>query len=940
MKLRKHAKRSIPQTMIIIMLLMMTVNISIIGGLWIIQESVGYDREASMSRERYLSTRKNEMKQLVDNTVAYVEYKRRQTDLRTRQIIKERVYEAHAIASHIFDQYRTEKNQAEIQDMVREALRPIRFSNGRGYFFATKLDGVEELFADRPEMEGKNLLSMQDTGGAYIIQDMIALVREYEESYYSYSWTKPGEPGGDHLKLSFIKYFAPFDWFIGTGEYLADVEQDLQQEALDWIDQISYGDDGYVFAGRWDGTSLAGPTSSVGTNMIDATDPNSVKIVAELIENAKAGGGFVNYVMPRLGNQRPEPKISYAKGVSAWGWYIGTGLYVDDIEQAIAILRTEYLGLLQRNAAIICILLGLLWMGAFLTVRRMAGKIRRSFTTFATFFVEASAGSARVSTVDLGYHEFEELAESANRMIVLRKAAEHALRESEERFRLLSENAPDVIYRMSLPDGRYEYVSPASTTIMGYTPEEYADTPLLIRKAIHHDWLGYFDQQWEKLRQGQMPDTYEYQFVHGRTGETRWLHQRNVLITDVAGNPTAIVGMVADFTESKQAEEALRESEIKYRILWESSGDGFAMLDGEKYIDCNEKALQIFGCTKERLMGSTPFDFSPVTQPDGRDSRDAGTERLRETLKGASQIFEWLHLRPDGTTIDTEIRLSRVNLGDKEYVQVSLRDITERKHAEVQLYQAAKLASLGTLVSGVAHEINNPNNFIRLSAENLSEFWNDIKNLLDRENQRESVFFLKGIPYESAKDMIERMLKGLMEGSRRIENLIVNLKEYARRDDGDLNQAVNVNEVIKSAIPIINNLIRKSTDTFSPGYEKNLPSIRGNYHQIEQVIMNLLTNACQALTDRKQGVTITTKSELDSDWVTVEVRDEGAGIPEEDLPRITDPFFTTKRDSGGTGLGLSVSYRIIENHGGTLTIQSVPGEGTTACIQLPVGEIR
>ncbi|MCK4751310.1 MAG: hypothetical protein KAT15_29835, partial [Bacteroidales bacterium] len=123
---------------------------------------------------------------------------------------------------------------------------------------------------------------------------------------------------------------------------------------------------------------------------------------------------------------------------------------------------------------------------------------------------------------------------------------------------------------------------------------------------------------------------------------------------------------------------------------------------------------------------------------------------------------------------------------------------------------------------------------------------------------------------------------------------------------------------------------------FSCQYTKDLPKIKGNFHQIEQVIINLVTNACQALENKEQGITIQTTQDKDSGWITVTVQDEGVGIPEENILQIIDPFFTTKRDIGGTGLGLSVSYRIVKNHGGELIFPSKPGKGTVAILKLPI----
>ncbi len=270
-------------------------------------------------------------------------------------------------------------------------------------------------------------------------------------------------------------------------------------------------------------------------------------------------------------------------------------------------------------------------------------------------------------------------------------------------------------------------------------------------------------------------------------------------------------------------------------------------------------------------------------------------------------------------------------------------DITDRKRAEElaksqerQLLQADKMATLGILVSGVAHEINNPNNFIMLNAKILSRVWDDITPILEEHYKSQGDFTLAGMPYTKAHSRIAQLIAGISEGAERIQKIVQNLKDFARQDRGDLDQPVDINAVIRSAVLIVSNLIKKSTDRFSVEYGENLPRIRGNFQQLEQVIINLITNSCQALPNKERGIIVSTSFDRDSKHIIVKVQDEGIGIPSENLKHILDPFFTTKRDSGGTGLGLSVSYSIVKNHSGDLNFTSESGKGTTAIIRLPV----
>jgi polar amino acid transport system substrate-binding protein len=154
-------------------------------------------------------------------------------------------------------------------------------------------------------------------------------------------------------------------------------------------------------------------------------------------------------------------------------------------------------------------------------------------------------------------------------------------------------------------------------------------------------------------------------------------------------------------------------------------------------------------------------------------------------------------------------------------------------------------------------------------------------------------------------------------------------------DSGKLNEMVDVNKAVEIAILITNNLIKKSTNNFKVEYGKNLPLVKGNIQQIEQVVINLITNACQSLKDNSAEIKVYTYYNAERNKVRIKVEDKGIGIPEDDLKHIMDPFFTTKRNMGGTGLGLSVSYNIVKTHDGSLSLKSEPGRGTMARVSFP-----
>ncbi len=280
-------------------------------------------------------------------------------------------------------------------------------------------------------------------------------------------------------------------------------------------------------------------------------------------------------------------------------------------------------------------------------------------------------------------------------------------------------------------------------------------------------------------------------------------------------------------------------------------------------------------------------------------------------------------------------------LGRRYFTGIGI-DISELKRAQEDArrhqqsaIQADKLASIGLMVSGVAHEINNPNNLIMLSADVLRSAWPQLRARLAEAPSSPRAGSAVGLPVPTV-EQVGTLIEHIATGAVRIQKIVRSLKDFARADSGELQPGVDLRQVVDTAIMLVHNLIRKATDHFSVVHGE-VPPVIGNAQKLEQVLINLLTNACQALPDRTRAVTVRTALRAESGLVAVEVRDEGKGIPPQDLARIFDPFFTTKRDSGGTGLGLSVSYGIIEEHGGKLVFASEVGLGTTATILLPVG---
>lgn len=288
--------------------------------------------------------------------------------------------------------------------------------------------------------------------------------------------------------------------------------------------------------------------------------------------------------------------------------------------------------------------------------------------------------------------------------------------------------------------------------------------------------------------------------------------------------------------------------------------------------------------------------------------------------------------------VDGCLQVQRDARGEATHLQGVLIDITENIRLREQAAQASRLASLGELAAGVAHEINNPNAMILLNAAVLKEISEGTLRVLDELWEERNDLNIGRMPYGRLRIEIPRLQTEVLEAAGRIRRIIEDLKEFAGAAPPEFRQTVDLNAVAQAAVRLAGNTLKKATDCFATEYAPELPPLKGHPQRLEQVAVNLLLNACQALPDRQRSITLRTGILEKEQGLFLEVSDEGIGIAPADLPHVTDPFFTTRRERGGTGLGLSVSARIVKEHNGHLGITSTPGRGTTVRVVIPLAD--
>jgi len=519
-----------------------------------------FEYESTQLSQNYLDSKKKILYDEVIKFVDYIHSKKRDIYSKTQHTVKNRVFEAQTLAHSIYERHKHTHTSLQIQEMIIETLRHMRFENGKGYYFITRMDGIEMLFADKPEMEGKNMLDLKNHEGKYVVREMIDIVLAHKEGFYEYSWTKPLSDGEHFKKVSYIKLFEPYGWFIGTGLYLDDMEQALKEEIVNDTDRLLFDKEhkNYIFAGTWKGMSLTYPAPN--KDMYNVQDLNGKYIVQELISRSKEGGGFIEYVMPPLKGERNLNKLSYVTGIIDWGWYVGAGIYLDDISEQLEQLNTkmkeELEGTILTILAIVAsfsIILGIFYF-------HISEKIRKDFRIFTHFFDSLVKKDQKIDLDSVKFKEFEELARHANAMLEMKIEIDIYL----ERYKKIVSSSDDLL---SFIDKNYVYLA-VSEGYLHFFEKKHEE-------IVGHSMSELFGAEYfEKELKGisdrvLLGESFEREYwIKSPSGDYHYLHTKYFPHFEKEG--TEVVAYVVssrDITDKKLNEEKLIASEKELDFL-------------------------------------------------------------------------------------------------------------------------------------------------------------------------------------------------------------------------------------------------------------------------------------------------------------------------------------------------------------------------------------
>jgi PAS domain S-box-containing protein len=514
------------------------------------------------------------------------------------------------------------------------------------------------------------------------------------------------------------------------------------------------------------------------------------------------------------------------------------------------------------------------------------------------------------------------------------------LRESHQRYRTLFEAAHDAIFVMR--GDRFVEWNPRTLVVFGCRNEDLAGrSPVDFSPEHQPDGSRSSEKAARLIDAALAGDCPRFEWLHCRADGSPFAAEVSLNRLDL-DDGTHLQAIVRDVTDRVAALRALELGERRLSLALEVAEAGVWELElpsGRVTVDSS--TLAVLGWEEQ------PTNVDAWEKRRHPDDAPRVSEAMRACLEGRGDRFvqeyrvrdrdgAWAWVETVGRVVerDADGRPTRL-LGAHINTTSRKRAEEEAQRQQQLLLQADKLASIGLMVAGVAHEINNPNNLIMLSADVMGSLWPAIRSAVEASTSSPSPGVDARLDLADAVRQFGTLLGHVATGAVRIQRTVQSLKDFARADSGQLRPGVDIRMVVEAAVLLTTAIVRKSTDRFTVAHA-DVPSITGNAQKLEQVIINLITNACQALPDRSRPIEVRTSLRTDPARVAITVRDAGCGIARESLQKIFDPFFTTKRDSGGTGLGLSVSYGIVKEHGGEIVFDSAPGAGTTATVLLPV----
>ncbi len=752
-----------------------------------------------------------------------------------------------------------------------------------GYIFVWDIRKAPKSipFAVHPKIQGKDV--------AYV--DFVQRGARLKNGYIEYKWKNPGEESARE-KSMYLAYFEPWQWVIAASSYRHEFNELVTVDDFrDSILSIRFGKTGYSYIIDGKGNVVIHP--ELHGSLYDLTDARGSRFIRQIC--AKKRGKIV-YPWKNPGENAFRNKLVIFNYIPEYDWIVASSCYLEEFYAPLDTVRNIIF-------AFICVTLIL---GLFLSFR-ISSSITRPLRDLMKQFRSGAKGDLSFRMKTRSKDEVGQLAQYFNDFmekleeysihleseIRERKVAEKALRQGEEKYRTILENIEDGYFEVDI-EGNFTFFNDSICKTTGYSRSELTgmNNRQYMDKENAEKVLKVFNRVYST---GEPTKAFDWEFIR-KNGTKRQVDASISLIKSPEGGRIGFRGIARDVTERKRAEDALKESEEKYRTVLETNPDPIVVYDmNGKVLYFNPAFTVVFGWTLEERLNKKMDLFIPK-------------ENIPETLEMIDKVkegkgfsgLETCRYTLDGEIIDISISAAiwRDSNGVPLGSVITLRDITERKKLEAQLQHAQKMESIGTISSGVAHNFRNVLSGISINNQLIQLSYPNNKRLMDLTN---------------------RINNAIKRGSQ----LVSGLTQFSRKQSTKKFEILNLVDVIKDTYSLVSKSFDKRIKIKVKLPESLL--ITGDHSSLSQVMMNLCTNARDSMPD---GGTLTIEGHQKGEQAEITISDTGHGMDKQTLKKCFDPFFSTKEVDKGTGLGLSTSYGIVKEHGGDIHAYSELGKGT------------